>query len=257
MTMEPEIVASSSASANPALAFDHVSMVYPDGTAALRDVSLSVNPGELISIVGPSGCGKSTLLRIASGITTPTAGTVQVAAERLGFVFQDSTLLPWRSVLGNVELLLELHGVPRDERRKRALEAIKVVGLDGFELQHPKRLSGGMKMRASLARWLTLDPSVFLFDEPFAALDEITRDRLNDELLRVFQEKSFAAVFVTHSLFEAVYVSSRVLVMSGRPGRIVADIAVPFEYPRAAELRFDSAFSEIAGKVSAAMRGSR
>jgi NitT/TauT family transport system ATP-binding protein len=184
-------------------------------------------------------------------------GTVQVAAERLGFVFQDATLLPWRTVLGNVELLLELHGVPKDERRKSALEAIKAVGLDGFELHHPKRLSGGMRMRASLARWLTLDPSVFLFDEPFAALDELTRDRLNDELLRVFQKRSFAALFVTHSLFEAVYVSSRVLVMSGRPGRIVADIAVPFEYPRAEELRFDSAFSEIAGKVSAAMRGSR
>jgi NitT/TauT family transport system ATP-binding protein len=217
---------------------------------------LSVNPGEFTSIVGPSGCGKSTLLRIASGITIPTAGTVRVDADKLGFVFQDATLLPWRTVLGNVELLLELHAVPKNERRTSALEAIAAVGLDGFEMHHPKSLSGGMKMRASLARWLTLEPSVFLFDEPFGALDEITRDRLNDEVLRLFQENTFAALFVTHSLFEAVYVSSRVLVMSGRPGRIVADIAVPFEYPRAEGLRFDSAFSAIAGQVSAAMRGS-
>jgi NitT/TauT family transport system ATP-binding protein len=230
-------------------------MVYPDGTVALRDVTLSVNRGEFTSIVGPSGCGKSTLLRIASGLTTATSGSVYVEAERLGFVFQDATLLPWRTVLGNVELLLELNGVPSGERTRRAMEAIAAVGLDGFETYHPKRLSGGMKMRASLARWLALEPSVFLFDEPFGALDEITRDRLNDELLRLFQEKGFSALFVTHSLFEAVFVSSRVLVMSGRPGRIVADIDVPFGYPRSEELRYDPVVSELAGEVSAALRG--
>jgi NitT/TauT family transport system ATP-binding protein len=254
---EPEIVVPSRPPVSgPALAFDHVSMVYQDGTVALRDVTLSVNPGEFTSIVGPSGCGKSTLLRLASGITTATAGTVSVEADRLGFVFQDAALLPWRTVLGNVELLLELHGMPRHERRESALEAIAAVGLNGFEMHHPKQLSGGMKMRVSLARWLTLEPSVFLFDEPFGALDEITRDRLNEELLRLFQEKGFAALFVTHSLFEAVYISSRVLVMSERPGRIVADISVPFGYPRSEELRFDPAMSEIAGLVSAALRGS-
>jgi NitT/TauT family transport system ATP-binding protein len=257
MFMEPQIVNSTSpAETEPAICFDHVSMVYPDGTVALRDVTLSVNPGEFTSVVGPSGCGKTTLLRIASGITRASAGTVRVEADSLGFVFQDATLLPWRTVLGNVELLLELHGVPSRDRRERALEAIAAVGLDGFEMHHPKRLSGGMKMRVSLARWLALEPSVFLFDEPFGALDEITRDRLNDELLSLFLEKGFAALFVTHSVFEAVFVSSRVLVMSGRPGRIVADIAVPFGYPRAQELRFDPAVSEIAGQVSAALRAS-
>jgi NitT/TauT family transport system ATP-binding protein len=237
-----------------ALAFDRVSMVFPDGTAALRDVSVSVRPGELISVVGPSGCGKSTMLRIAAGLAEASTGTVAVARDRLGFVFQDATLLPWRTVQGNTELLLELHGVARSEREERAAEAIRAVGLEGFEHHHPKRLSGGMKMRASLARWLTLDPSVFLFDEPFGALDEITRERLNEELLRLFQEKGFAGLFVTHSIFEAVYLSSRVLVMSPRPGHIVADIAVPFPYPRAPELRFDPALAEIGGAVSAAMR---
>src|ERR1700730_6639054 len=237
-----------------ALTFDRVSMVFPDGTAALDNVSFSVHPRELTSVVGPSGCGKSTLLRIAAGLTAATSGAVTVEADRMGFVFQDPTLLPWRTVLGNTELLLELHGVPRHERRERALEAIASVGLDGFENHHPKRLSGGMRMRASLARWLTLEPSVFLFDEPFGSLDEITRERLNEELLRLFQEKGFAGLFVTHSIFEAVYLSSRVLVMSARPGRIVADVAVPFGYPRAQELRFDPALAEVAGQVSAALR---
>ncbi|HEX3425638.1 MAG TPA: ABC transporter ATP-binding protein [Acidimicrobiales bacterium] len=240
--------------AHVALAFDHVSMVFPDGTAALRDVSLKVQPGELVSIVGPSGCGKSTMLRIAAGLTDPSSGTVAVARDRLGFVFQDPTLLPWRTVQANTELLLELHKVGRLERQERAAEAIVAVGLEGFEQHHPKRLSGGMKMRASLARWLTLDPTVFLFDEPFGALDEITRERLNEELLRLFREKGFAGLFVTHSVFEAVYLSSRVLVMSPRPGAIVADIAVPFPYPRATELRFDPALAEIGGAVSAALR---
>jgi NitT/TauT family transport system ATP-binding protein len=151
-------------------------------------------------------------------------------------------------------LLLELHGAPRQQRRARARAAISAVGLDGFEMHHPKRLSGGMRMLASLARWLTLEPSVFLFDEPFGALDEITRERLNEELLRLFREKGFAGLFVTHSIFEAVYLSSRVLVMSARPGRIVADVAVPFGYPRAPELRFDPAFAEVAGQVSTALR---
>jgi NitT/TauT family transport system ATP-binding protein len=252
--VETSVVPPSAVAGAPALAFDHVSMTFPDGTEALRDVSFSVRRGEFTSIVGPSGCGKSTLLRIAAGLTPATSGTVQVDADRLGFVFQDPTLLPWRTVLGNAELLLELHGVPRDERRQRAREAISAVGLDAFELFHPVRLSGGMRMRASLARWLTLEPPVFLFDEPFGALDEITREKLNEELLRLFQEKGFAALFVTHSLFEAAYMSSRVLVMSSRPGRIVADIPVPFGYPRAPELRFDSRMTEIAGEMSAALR---
>jgi NitT/TauT family transport system ATP-binding protein len=239
---------------SPALSFDRVSMVFPDGTAALQDLTLDVRPGELISVVGPSGCGKSTMLRVAAGLTQATGGTVAVTRDRLGFVFQDATLLPWRTVQGNTELLLELHGVARSEREERAALAIRAVGLEGFEHHHPKQLSGGMRMRASLARWLTLEPNVFLFDEPFGSLDEITRERLNEELLRLFQDNGFAGLFVTHSIFEAVYLASRVLVMSPRPGRIVADIAVPFGYPRAAELRFDPTLAAIGGAVSAALR---
>jgi len=238
----------------PALVFDAVEKTYADGTAALRPTSFSLNPAELTAIVGPSGCGKSTLLRIAAGLVAPTAGTVRVVADRLGFVFQDPTLLPWRTVLANIELLSELHGLPAGERRRRALDAIESVGLTGFEQHHPKQLSGGMRMRVSLARWLTLEPGVFLFDEPFGALDELTRERLNDELLRLFGELGFAALFVTHSIFEAVFLSSRVLVMSDRPGRIVADITVPFDYPRPQELRFDPTLAEVAGQVSAALR---
>ncbi len=237
-----------------ALSFEHVSMTFPDGTVALTDVSFRVRPGEFVSIVGPSGCGKSTVLRIASGLTPATAGRTEVDVKQLGYVFQDPTLLPWRTVFGNVELLLELHGVARLERRDRAMQAIETVGLSGFEMHHPKRLSGGMRMRVSLARSLTLAPKVFLFDEPFGALDEITRERLNEELLRLFAAMRFSAVFVTHSIFEAVFLSSRVLVMSPRPGRILGDIEVPFPYPRSQSLRFEPALAEVAGQVSALLR---
>jgi NitT/TauT family transport system ATP-binding protein len=238
----------------PALAFDGISMVYPDGTSALDDVTFSVKAGEFVSVVGPSGCGKSTLLRIASGLTRATGGRVAVESKRVGFVFQDPTLLPWRTVQGNVELLLELHGASKSERWERSKQAIELVGLSGFEGHHPKRLSGGMRMRASLARSLTLDPEVFLFDEPFGSLDEITRERLNEELLRLFGTMGFASLFITHSIFEAVFISSRVLVMSPRPGRIIGDIEVPFAYPRSQDLRFEPALAEVAGQVSAILR---
>jgi NitT/TauT family transport system ATP-binding protein len=254
LTNPGTVSATQQSSAGPILAFDQVSMIYPDGTAALEDVSFGVRRGEFTSIVGPSGCGKSTLLRIAAGLTASSSGAVAVRAERIGFVFQDATLLPWRTVLGNTELLLELHGIGRDERRERAMDAIAAVGLTGFENHHPKRLSGGMRMRVSIARSLTLEPAVFLFDEPFGALDEITRERLNEELLRLFQDKGFAGLFVTHSIFEATFLSTRVLVMSARPGRIVADICVPLAYPRGADLRFDPRLAGIAGEVSAALR---
>ncbi|MDQ2727415.1 MAG: ABC transporter ATP-binding protein [Actinomycetota bacterium] len=254
MTMVARPESDAAAPNTSALSFDRVSMTYPDGTAALDDVSFDVAPGQITSVVGPSGCGKSTLLRIASGLVPASGGEVRVATERLGYVFQDPTLLPWRTVLGNVELLMELHRVAGDERRDRAMRAIGAVGLTGFEQYHPKRLSGGMRMRTSLARSLTLDPEVFLFDEPFGALDEITRERLNDELLRLFEVAGFAGLFVTHSIYEAVFMSSRVLVMSDRPGRIVADIAIPFAYPRSQELRFDPKMAAVAGEVSIALR---
>jgi NitT/TauT family transport system ATP-binding protein len=237
-----------------ALAFDGVSMVFPNGTHALQDVSFRVDWGEFVAIVGPSGCGKSTLLRIASGLEKASRGRVRVGGDNLGFVFQDATLLPWRTVQGNVELLGELHGLPKEDRQRRADEAIKVVGLKGFERNHPKQLSGGMRMRVSLARTLTLKPEVALFDEPFGALDEITRGRLNDELLRLFMLERFAGLFVTHSIPEATFLASRVLVMSGRPGRILGEVAVPFGYPRPTELRFDAEFAKVAGQVSALLR---
>ena len=237
-----------------ALRFDGVEKRFPDGTVALRDVDLAIAPGEFVTVVGPSGCGKSTLLRIASGLTPASAGTSEVGTKRVGYVFQDATLLPWRTVQANVELLSELDGMTKAQRRSVAAAAIDLVGLKGFEKHLPRALSGGMKMRASLARSLTLDPELFLFDEPFGALDEITRERLNDELLRLFVAKGFAALFITHSVNEAVYLSTRVLVMSGRPGRIVGDYEVPFAYPREPELRFTPEFGELAGRVSASLR---
>jgi NitT/TauT family transport system ATP-binding protein len=239
----------------PALAFNGVSMTYPDGTHALRETSFSVSPGEFVTVVGPSGCGKSTLLRVASGLNPPTTGSVDVDHSSLGYVFQDATLLQWRTVERNVELLAELEGVNKADRRRQVAEAIALVGLQGFESKYPKQLSGGMKMRASLARSLVLDPKVFLFDEPFGALDEITRERLNDELLALFQRKGFASLFITHSIYEAVFLSTRVLVMSARPGRIVGDFTIPFPYPRSPELRFDPAFAELSGEVSHVLRG--
>ena len=230
-------------------------MVFPDGTHALRETSFDVRPGEFVTVVGPSGCGKSTLLKIASGLHKPTTGRVTVDRSKLGYVFQDATLLQWRSVRRNVELLAELEGMDRAERARRAGEAISTVGLAGFEDKFPKQLSGGMKMRASLARTLVLDPDVFLFDEPFGAVDEITRERLNDEVISLFQQRSFAGLFITHSIAEAVFLSTRVLVMSARPGAIVESYDVPFAYPRAPELRFDPAFAELSGQISQALRG--
>jgi NitT/TauT family transport system ATP-binding protein len=236
------------------LNFSDVAMTFPNGTTALSGVDLTVKKGEFVTVVGPSGCGKSTLLRIASGLTPATAGETHVATKRIGYVFQDATLLPWRSVQANVELLAELNGISKKARVAKAAEAIELVGLKGFEKHLPKTLSGGMRMRASLARSLTLDPELFLFDEPFGALDEITRERLNDELIKLFTEQQFAGLFITHSVSEAVYLSTRVVVMSGRPGKIVETFDVPFAYPRDPEIRFTPEFAELAGEVSHALR---
>ena len=237
------------------LDFRDVAMTFPDGTVALAEIDLTVDRGEFVTVVGPSGCGKSTLLRIASGLETASTGTVGLNTDRIGYVFQDATLLPWRSVQSNVELLAELHGTPRAQRAATAKEAIDLVGLTGFEKYLPRALSGGMRMRASLARSLTLSPEIFLFDEPFGALDEITRERLNDELIKLFTEKQFAGLFITHSVSEAVYLSTRVVVMSGRPGKIVDTFEVPFSMPRDPELRFTAQFAHLIGEVSHALRG--
>jgi NitT/TauT family transport system ATP-binding protein len=242
---------------NPVLTFNHVRKRFADGTVALAGFDLYVASGEFVSVVGPSGCGKSTLLRIASGLTAASEGDVRVDTDKIGYVFQDPTLLPWRTVQANVELLAELGGLPKQERRRRANEAIQLVGLSDFARHRPRALSGGMRMRVSLARSLTMQPELFLFDEPFGALDEITRERLNDELLQLFLTQRFTALFVTHSVNEAVFVSKRVVVMSGRPGRVLGDFPVPFEYPRPPGLRFDEEFAHLAGEVSACLRGRR
>ncbi|WP_210245239.1 ABC transporter ATP-binding protein [Martelella alba] len=238
----------------PAIAFEQVSMRFPDGTLALRDVNLKVMPGEFISLIGPSGCGKSTLLKIASGLVSHTQGDVWVDRENLGYTFQDATLMPWRSVRDNVELLMELRGYPPARRARIAREKIELVGLSGFEDHYPARLSGGMKMRVSLARSLALNPNVFMFDEPFGALDEITRERLNEEVLTLYGREKLTGIFVTHSIAEAVYMSGKVVLMSPRPGRIVEVFDVPFGYPRRPELRYDPAFSALCGTLSAALR---
>ena len=247
----------SEARTNPSalLSFENVSMTFDDGTKALDNVSLSINAGEFVTVVGPSGCGKSTLLRIASNLEANTGGTCSIDRNSIGYVFQDATLMPWRTVARNVELIAELHKLPKAERNKLSKEAIELVGLSGFEDKYPRQLSGGMRMRASLARSLVMKPKVFLFDEPFGALDEITRERLNDELLRLFQHEGFAGLFITHSITEAVYMSTKVLVMSARPGKIIAEFDVPFAYPRNHDLRYEPEFGELCGKISHALRG--
>ncbi|HEY0812739.1 MAG TPA: ABC transporter ATP-binding protein [Pseudonocardia sp.] len=237
----------------PTLVLDGVGKRFATGTVALTDVSLSLRPGDFVSVVGPSGCGKSTLLRLASGLENATNGSITVNAAATSYVFQDPTLLEWRSAARNVELVQELRGVPRDVRHARAQEMLDLVGLTGFERQHPRALSGGMRMRVSIARALVAEPDLALFDEPFGALDEITRLQMQTELQKIFVLKSFAGLFITHSVSEAVYLSNRVLVMSGRPGRIVADVAVPWAYPREPSLRYDPEFATLTGRVSQAL----
>jgi NitT/TauT family transport system ATP-binding protein len=241
---------------SPIVTLDHVCKRFANATEALGDVSLAVNPGEFLSLLGPSGCGKSTVLRLVAGLSEPSAGTVAWSRTReLGFVFQEPTLMPWSRVLGNVLLPLRLAGTPRDEAETRARAALALVGLGGFERAFPRQLSGGMKMRVSIARALVTRPPLLLMDEPFAALDEITRLKLNDDLLALWLEQRFTTVFVTHSVFESVYLSSRILVMSARPGRIAADIAIDAPYPRSEGFRLSPDYAHHCAEVSAALAG--
>src|SRR6266545_2303817 len=232
---------------SPVLELERVRKRFSDGTPALDGIDLEVRQGELVSVVGPSGCGKSTLLRIVAGLTMPSSGMVCLRTRRIGFVFQDPTLLPWCSLRSNLELLGELEGTPRSEHQRLAGEAIAVVGLGELAGHPPRALSGGMRMRASLARSLTLRPDLFL-------LDELTRHRLTDELAQLLLERGFAALLVTKSVTEAVFLSSRVVVLSAQPGRVVGAFPVPFPYPRAPRLRHSGAFDRLAGEVSACPR---
>jgi NitT/TauT family transport system ATP-binding protein len=254
MTTMTESTTTDVGSAAALLDFSKTEMTFPNGTVALQDVDLTVSRGEFVSVVGPSGCGKSTLLRIASGLERASDGSTVVRTEHVGYVFQDATLLPWRTVASNIELIAELKGMARGARAEKAAQVIDLVGLSGFEDNLPRQLSGGMKMRTSVARSLMMDPELFLFDEPFGAVDEITRERLNDELLKLFAERSFAGLFITHSVSEAVYLSTRVVVMSGRPGTVVATYDVPFPMPRDPDIRFTPEFAELTGEVSRALR---
>jgi NitT/TauT family transport system ATP-binding protein len=230
---------------------DRVDKRFANGVEAVQALSVEIGAGQFVSLLGPSGCGKSTALRLIAGLEAPSAGQVRVGAVAAGsrsttmsYVFQDPTLMPWASVLDNVALPLRIGGARRGAARASAGEALAAVGLADRAAAYPAELSGGMKMRASIARALVTRPGVLLLDEPFAALDEISRHRLNDELLELWGEQRPTAVFVTHSVFEAVYLSQRVLVMGGRPGRLIADLPVALDYPRAPPLRLQPEFTQ-------------
>jgi len=225
---------------------------------ATRDISVRIGEGEIVTIVGPSGCGKTTMLNLVAGLLKPSTGTVLYRGApitaingRTGYMTQSDHLLPWRDVASNIAVPLEIRDMPRSQRRERVAELIALVGLKHFETVYPSRLSGGMKKRAALARLLAYDPETLLLDEPFAALDEITRWRLNDELLDLWRSEGLAIVFVTHSVYESAYLATRIVVLSARPGRIVGEIAFDAPLPRGAEYRASAAYLRTCQAVSA------
>ena len=237
---------------DPVISFTDVSKAFGE-THALDRVRLTVGQGEFVALVGPSGCGKSTVLRLGSGLIHPSSGAIERSYGNIGYIFQEPTLMPWRTVEQNVRFLGELEGMSRRESRRRAAEVLALVGLEEFDGHYAITLSGGMKMRTSIASSLLLDPDLFLFDEPFGALDQISRARLNEELTSLFADRRFGALFVTHSVDEAVYLSSRLLVMSKRPGRIAAEFEIPYGFPRNPSIRYEPGFAVLAGEVAAAL----
>jgi NitT/TauT family transport system ATP-binding protein len=241
---------------HPLLSLRDIGKTFDNGVEAIARLDLEIADGEFLSLVGPSGCGKSTALRLIAGLLAPSRGTVDWPGGRpeLGFVFQEATLMPWASALANARLPLDLKGVPRAEAEARARDVLARVGLQGFEDAFPRELSGGMKMRVSIARAIAARPQLLLMDEPFAALDELTRQSLNYDLLKLWAEDGLTVIFVTHSVYESTYLSSRVVVMTPRPGRIAADIALPSAARREARYRLSPAFIDNARRVSEALR---
>ena len=260
----PTGAAAADAVARPLLRLGGIAKSFSSGTTALAGVDLTIMPGEFVSLLGPSGCGKSTLLKLIAGLAVPSAGTIDWPQSTydadgspepaLGFVFQEPTLLPWRSALDNVRLPLLLAGLDQRDGRERATEALAQVGLSAFGELYPRQLSGGMKMRVSIARALVTRPKILLMDEPFAALDEITRTKLNDELLTLFAAQNLTVIFVTHSVYESVYLSSRIVVLGSRPGRVTAQIPIELGYPRSEQIRTSALYNEHCRVVSAALR---
>ena len=234
------------------------------GVPVLQSISLNVERGEFVSILGPSGCGKSTLLRIVSGLSPLSGGSVCVngmtpenARQIMSFIFQDATLLPWRTVEQNVSLGLEIEHTARPLRRQRVSQMLDLVSLGHVARNYPRQLSGGMKMRVSIARALVSRPRILLMDEPFASLDEITRDRMNEELLRLYAEQKWTVLFVTHSVTEAVFLSSRIIILASHPGRIAHDVTVDLPWPRNVETRESEVFEATVTCVSRFLRGAQ
>jgi NitT/TauT family transport system ATP-binding protein len=241
-----------------AITVDHARKQFASGIDALSPVTLDIQAGNFVSLVGPSGCGKSTLLRMIAGLTAPTEGSIRRSwppgPSGIGFVFQDPTLMPWATVADNVALPLRIGTAPHDATAKqRVADALARVGLQDFARAYPRELSGGMRMRVSIARAIVTSPQVLLMDEPFAALDEFTRFQLNDDLLTLWQQQRWTVVFVTHSIREAVFLSERIIVMSPRPGRIIADERIDFAAPRTAALRDTHAFTDACARIGAAL----
>ncbi|MEO1351612.1 MAG: ABC transporter ATP-binding protein [Cyanobacteria bacterium J06635_15] len=233
----------------------HVGKIYPNGTVALQDINLTVKRGEFVSLVGPSGCGKSTVLRLIAGLGETSDGSIDwgiTPEERnLSFVFQDAALMPWATVFENVHLPLKLKGRSRRESRADIYEALQRVDLQGSEKSYPRQLSGGMKMRVSIARSLVTHPNILLMDEPFGALDEMTRSKLNSDVLHLWEQQHWTVVFVTHNIYEAVYLSNRVIVMAARPGRVVAEVPIKANYPRTEDFRTSQQFSQYCREILA------
>jgi NitT/TauT family transport system ATP-binding protein len=248
----------------PAVEFEGVTKRYGNGPAVLEAVNLTILKGGFVSIIGPSGCGKSTVLKLISGLTVPSDGAIRVdgmtpknARETVSYIFQDATLLPWRTVRQNVGLSLELEGASSHRREEKTAALLNLVGLDAVADAYPRELSGGMKMRVSIARALATSPRLLLMDEPFAALDEMSRDRLNEEILRLREEQNWTAVFVTHSVAEAVFLSTRIVVMAPNPGRLYSVLSVELPQPRTPELRTTPQYEQLVGQVSRTLREAR